>query len=152
MARNWGERDVGLFPFLARPGFRSIQSLDTQKRKDRGVAQSAWWRGFLVSAQVLDLSTAQLVYSTSFFKSLSTGGNVSKALVSSPLSPHPATTFTHGPTPPPPPPLPQSEVFPRLTLCLRPSCVCFVFVGRFLPVRGIGTATATYSNAVQEVY
>ena len=31
--------------------------------------------------QVLDLSSVQLVYSSSYFKSLSTGGNVSKALV-----------------------------------------------------------------------
>ena len=31
--------------------------------------------------QVLDLSAVQLVYSSSYFKSLSTGGNVSKALV-----------------------------------------------------------------------
>ena len=31
--------------------------------------------------QVLDLSSVRLVYSSSYFKSLSTGGNVSKALV-----------------------------------------------------------------------
>lgn len=36
------------------------------------------WFNFL---QVLDLSSVQLVYSSSYFKSLSTGGNVSKALV-----------------------------------------------------------------------
>jgi hypothetical protein len=31
--------------------------------------------------QVIDVSEAQLVYSTSIFKSLATGGNVSQALV-----------------------------------------------------------------------
>ena len=36
------------------------------------------WFKFL---QILDLSPVQLVYSSSYFKSLSTGGNVSKALV-----------------------------------------------------------------------
>ena len=37
--------------------------------------------GFSTLLQVLDLSSVQLVYSSSYFKSLSTGGNVSKALV-----------------------------------------------------------------------
>ena len=32
--------------------------------------------------EVVDLVDVQLVYSTSFYKSLATGGNVSKALVS----------------------------------------------------------------------
>ncbi len=32
--------------------------------------------------EVIDLVDVQLVYSTSFYKSLATGGNVSKALVS----------------------------------------------------------------------
>ena len=36
-----------------------------------------------ISVQVIDLSEAQLVYNTSIFKSLATGGNVSQALVSS---------------------------------------------------------------------
>ncbi|KAL9958184.1 hypothetical protein ACROYT_G035162, partial [Oculina patagonica] len=35
----------------------------------------------MVELEVLDLSSVQLVYSSSYFKSLSTGGNVSKALV-----------------------------------------------------------------------
>ena len=33
------------------------------------------------SEQVLDLQQVELVYSSSFFKSIETGGNVSKALV-----------------------------------------------------------------------
>ena len=33
--------------------------------------------------EVVDLADVQLVYSTSFYKSLATGGNVSQALVSS---------------------------------------------------------------------
>ena len=32
--------------------------------------------------QVIDISEVQLIYNTSFFKSLATGGNVSRALVS----------------------------------------------------------------------
>lgn len=34
-------------------------------------------------AQVVDISSVELIYSSSFFKSLATGGNVSKALVMS---------------------------------------------------------------------
>jgi hypothetical protein len=32
--------------------------------------------------QIIDMSEVQLIYNTSFFKSLATGGNVSQALVS----------------------------------------------------------------------
>ena len=35
-----------------------------------------------IFSQVIDISEVQLIYNTSFFKSLATGGNVSRALVS----------------------------------------------------------------------
>ena len=44
---------------------------------------------FLLLLQVLDLNQMELIYGSSFFKSIETGGNVSKALV----SPYPCLSF-----------------------------------------------------------
>ena len=55
---------------------RTMVAIDTQERAHIIDVRSE------EELEVIDLVDVQLVYSTSFYKSLATGGNVSKALVS----------------------------------------------------------------------
>ena len=54
---------------------RTMVAIDTQERAHIIDVRSE------EELEVIDLVDVQLVYSTSFYKSLATGGNVSKALV-----------------------------------------------------------------------